>query len=268
MVSVVRELVFKYIPILAGLALAVAVFVVEPGIQRQLAIGGVVVFAILLWAVSLISKNLPADLRMEPTSEPIPDGLAQVCEQLRRIGFEQIGSPMHVNVAPPALVVAFAHAREQVYATAFVAGATKVVAFDMISIFEDDRGGLTSSPNRLAANLPAQLGSFRQISPDASPERLYAVHLDSLAYLREHTIATRPVGADTFERDFTMSMQRQREAFLRAPFLYAAVVLKRAVAPTTKYMVPLRDQVDTRRDLERLFEARGDLPRASARFRD
>jgi hypothetical protein len=258
---------FKYLPIVAAVAMAAAIFVVEPGTTRKLVIGGLVAFGMLAWIALVISKSLPAELRRDATDEVLPDQLANVCDRLRQLGFQQIGAPMRVNVAPPALVIAFVHDREPIYATAFVAGANKVTAFDMISILDGERAGLTSSPNRQAATLPAELGAFRQILPDAMPDALLAIHREGLAYLHEHGLGAREVSAERFPDDFARAMASQRQAFLRAPFLYAAVALKRSIAPGSRYTRPIRDQLDTRRQIELLCEAKSELPRASARFR-
>ena len=90
----------------------------------------------------------------------------------------------------------------------------------------------------------------------------------ALTDVLDGTMARMRGGSGKFGALLDSSMDRIADGAVFGAVVYAAVVLKRAVAPTTKYMVPLRDQVDARRELERLFEAHGDLPRASARFRD
>lgn len=260
-----RQLAFKYLPIALGLALIAAVGVVEPGAARMLSIAGAIGIALLGLFAWVIARALPDQTKLEPTDEAIDGELAELRDQLLAIGFQQIDRPLRVGISPPALLIGFVHATEPIYATAFRAGG-RVTSFDLVSILDDRRGGLTSGPKIAGTTLPAGPGAFRQVLVDGSPAAMLTHHRAALAFLTSQGLPARAHDASTFDADIRAALQSQHDGFVAAPFLYAAVALKRQFAPAMGYTRPLDKQPGIARQIAQA-KAHTQLPVARVRDR-
>ncbi|NJO85109.1 MAG: hypothetical protein HC828_21760 [Blastochloris sp.] len=140
----------------------------------------------------LIASNLPANLRIDelPASIALPAELNRLRTEYLKLGFEQVGAPMRIHIAPPAMVIGVAKPDLGIYGTIFVTGhETPKVSYDLVSMirlpqsFSSDQGILTTGPDPGGASLPASTGSFIQIFHEAPPKSLYKQHLLALEWL-------------------------------------------------------------------------------------
>lgn len=239
----------RFLPILVGLALGY--LLVSPpdwlehlGVWRWLAVLALVLAGLLGFTAYQLSASLPADPRLEPMPEAAVTGdLRGLCSRFEALGFERVGTPLTVEISPPALMVAFVHSAERAYATAFRTGTVPPkTAFDCVSILEGDRGGLTTGAEPAGAAIPAARGSLRQVFPGARVEQVFDRHRQALQHLRGRGLAAKAVSAQTFRPDFALSFRRQREAFLAAPLRGAAVTLWRASTGRTPHLGPIASQ--------------------------
>ena len=239
----------RFLPILVGLALGY--LLVSPpdwlehlGAWRWLAVLALVLLGLLAFTAYQLSASLPADPRLEPAPETsLTEDLRGLCSRFAALGFERIGTPLTVEISPPALMVAFVHSAERTYATAFRTGTVPPkTAFDCVSILEGGRGGLTTGAEPAGAAIPAARGSLRQVFPGARVEQVFDRHRQALQHLRGRGLQAKAVSAQTFRPDFALSFRLQREAFLAAPLRGAAVTLWRASTGRTPHLGPIASQ--------------------------
>ncbi len=239
----------RFLPIVVGLLLGY--LLVSPpraiaglGPWRWPAVIAFVLAGLLVLTAYQLSANLPADPPLEPATEAVVTGeLRHLCARFEALRFERVGPPMTVGISPPGLLVPFVHEAERSYGTAFRTSTVPPrTAFDCVSILEGDRGSLTTGAERGGAVVPAARGSFRQVFPGASVEKVFERHREGLQYLRGRGLAPRPVSASTFPRDFAASFRRQREAFTAAPLRAAAITLWRAATGRTPHLGPIDAQ--------------------------
>lgn len=255
-----RNFVHKLTPAILGLVLGWLVFR-PPGWMEAVgpwahAINALLCAILLLNLVALvIGSNLPRQLVLEPVPRSaVHHKLAALDGQLRALGFRSVGGPQRVKMAPSAILLGYVHETEPVYATAFRAEHVRPRAcFDFVSIFEEDRGGLTTNAEPDGAVLPAAPGSLRQVFPRGTPEELFQRHLDGLAFLRKRGIRCRTVSEHRFDKDFIAAIGRQREMFLAAPMFYALVALWRTATRKIPFLGELHNQKVACREIERLL---------------
>jgi len=255
-----RNFFYKLTPGILGLVLGWLVFR-PPGWMEAvgpwaLAINALLCAILLLMMVAwVISANLPARLVLEPAPErPVHWKLTELEERLRALGFLPTGPPRRVRMAPSAILLGFVHKSEPVYATAFRTEHVRArVCFDFVSIFQDDRGSLTTNAEADGAVLPAGPGSLRQVFPKGRPEDLFRRHLDAMAFLRERGIRCRTASEERFEKDFIAAMGRQREMFLAAPMFYSLIALWRTATRKIPFLGALPEQKRAGREIERLL---------------
>ncbi len=239
----------RFLPIVVGLLLGY-VLVSPPralaglGAWRWPAVIGLVLLGLLAFTAYQLSANLPADPPLAPATEAEVRGeLRNLCARFEALGFERVGPPMTIGIRPPGLLVPFVQKAEHCYGTAFRTSTLPPrTAFDCVSILEGDRGSLTTGADPGGAVVPAARGSFRQVFPRASVEKVFERHREGLQYLRSRGLAARPVNASTFPHDFAASFRRQREAFATAPLRTAAITLWRAGTGRTPHLGPIDAQ--------------------------
>lgn len=261
--AVVTERALKFLPIVVGTLLGWLLvhppsFLSDVAAIRYVLAAALVSVLLLLFTAAQISSNLPEDVameRLEPSA--MSNALGVLRFRLLALGFVPVGPPLNVGVSPPAVMVALVHTDEPVYATAYQTGTLPAkIAFDFVSIFEGDRGGLTSNAEPAGAALPASPGSLRQVFRDAPPERVLEGHRQALAYLGGRGLEARAVSAAAFETDFRAAMRRQRRAFLSAPLRRTALTLWRVASRSTPHLGPVESQPAARREIEDILSGR------------
>jgi hypothetical protein len=253
----VQAAFFKVLPIGCGLILGWLI-VSPPAFLRSLGWASYLVMAVLgflmlLGVVGLIVlANLPAKVRIVPAPDaPLGPELRTIAEKERALGFLDVGPPMRVGLSPPALLLAFVHRKDPVYATAFrpeAAGAK--VAFDFVSILEGGRGALTSAETPNAAVLPTPPGGLRQVFPQAYVETVFERHQEALAWLHRQGVTPRAVSAGTFAEDLQRSLAAQRKSFLAAPLRTTLVVLWRSLTKRHPDLGSIESRPGARRVVE------------------
>lgn len=207
--------------------------------------------------MTAIDRSLVPDLAMTPVAvEQVPDALRVVSDQLEAIGMTRVTPPLAVTMSNPGILYGFLTTAGDVASSAFVVqppgGGTPVTSFDFVSVFEGDRGGLTTSPNPAGSVLPATPGSLRQVFPAGEPAALLQRHQESLAWLAAQGVRSRTIAATDFEALFRASLGRQRAAFLRARLRYTLTAVWRTLRKSTPHLGPVKDQPSTRPELARL----------------
>ena len=124
-----RDLFWKFFPILFGLALGYLLFnppawFREMGLIGTVLFGGVALFLFfgVIMAV-IIPGSLPADLQVTPS----PGGadheqMRLLAGEFRAAGFTETGPPMELSLRPPAVMIGFVNETEQCYGTIFRTG--------------------------------------------------------------------------------------------------------------------------------------------------
>jgi hypothetical protein len=244
-----RNLFYKFMPWISGLLLGWLMFNPPAWLQSlgplSYLINGALCALLLLSIIAwIIIANLPAQVTMEPVSiETVHPELRACGERFQALGFDPVGPPRRVNVAPSAILLGYVHQSEPVYATAFRTEHVKPrLGFDYVSLLHGDKGGLTTNADPDGATLPAGSGGLRQVFPAESQENLFHCHLEGIAYLRERGIECRLVSADTFEQDFSAAMARQRKMFLDQPLRFTLITLWRSATKQIPFTGTLRDQ--------------------------
>ena len=255
-----RNFLHKITPALLGIVLGWLVFRPPSWMEAvgpwAHAINALLCAILLLNLVALvIGSNLPKRLVLEPVPRSsVHPKLAALDGQLRALGFRPVGDPQRVKMTPSAILLGYVHESEPVYATAFRAEHVRPRAsFDFVSIFEEDRGGLTTNAEPDGAVLPAGPGSLRQVFPHGTPENLFHRHLDGIAFLRQRGIRCRTVNEHRFEKDFIAAIGRQRKMFLAAPMFYSAVALWRTATRKIPFLGELQRQKVAGREIQRLM---------------
>lgn len=257
-----RDLFYKLMPGAIGLFLGWSMFN-PPAWMHALgpaawglnaALCAVLLLSAIAW---IILSNLPEQLDMKPVGdEQVHQELRALGHRFEQLGFRPVEQPYRVQVAPSAILLAYVHPTEPVYATAFRTEHVRPrMAFDFVSLLHGDRGGLTTNAEPDGAVLPAGSVSLRQVFPGEGPEALFPRHLDGVAYLRERGIPCRAVSADLFRQDFVMAMARQRQLFLAKPLRNTALTLWRSATKSIPFLGELRAQKIAGRQLDQLLQA-------------
>ena len=243
-----KESGWKYFPIIAGLIIGWSVFN-PPFFLRELgAVGYVSMIFIALAGLFVvcaivIHANLPKDVVIRRTPAAVPGEVTRLAEDFKAIGFTQTSDvPLSVNVAPPALVLPFINEQERMYGAVYKTDTIPPkIMFDVVSIFEGNRGGLTSGTLPEGAAMPA-LGSMKQVFPRSNVRSVYEKHRDALQYLKTKGIQCRSISPQTFERDLRDSILRLRKSFLASPVLFTVTVLWRAATKQTPHTGSIHQQ--------------------------
>jgi hypothetical protein len=218
-------------------------------------VAAAIVFVLLLgFTAWMIGRNLPAEIGLRPLPDgAVPPEVRALVDAYRALGFVPAGPPREAGVMPPALLVPLVHDAERCYGTVFRTGTVPAkTSFDVVSILDGERGGLTTGPDPAGATLPAAPGELRQVFPGARIADLFARHREALAFMRSRGLAVRAVSAATFEADFRAAFARQRRAFRAAPLRWALVAIWRSVTRRTPHAGPLAGQKIADRQLREL----------------
>jgi hypothetical protein len=247
------------IPILVGIALGILVTRAPAAMKSAgplaMVLAVVLVFALLIGFIAwMIGRNLPAHIALTSLPEgSTPPEVRALVDAYRALGFTPAGPPREAGVMPPALLVPLVHEGERCYGTVFRTGTVPAkTSYDVVSILDGDRGGLTTGPDPAGTTLPAAPGNLRQVFPRATVAALFGRHREALAFLRSRGLGVRAVSAASFEADFRASFARQRRAFRAAPLRWALIALWRSATKRTPHLGPLATQKIAERQLREL----------------
>ncbi len=251
----------RFLPYAVGIALGWLITNPPPAFQalgpwKYPILGGLVVLGLAAVGIASMLAATPENVQLTPLDSSVTRALDPLAVRFEAVGFTRIGS-FTVEVKPPAKVVALVHEAERTYAAVFQTSTVPAKTFfDLVSILEGDRGGLTSGAFREGGSTPSTPGSLRQIFPDAPVETVFARHREGLAYLAQRGLRTRGLSSATFEGDFRTSLKRQRASFLRNPVGFILVTIWRAVTHSSPHVGPIQRQPSAAREIQRLLTGR------------
>lgn len=230
-----RNFLAKVLPIALGIALGW--LIINPpdwpapsGAAGFLLAIGIVIAILVASIVFTIGLSLPKEVKIGPHAGVVDAAMTDLARQIRDLGFMEAGGPYLVEVRPAAVLLAFVHSGEPVYATVFRTGTLPAVtSYDFVSVFGGGGGGLTTSTNWRGGTMPSAPGDFRQILPGAGPKEAFESHREGLSWLRNRGLRAREISATTFIADFKQALGRQREAFRSAPLKNSLIALARTV---------------------------------------
>ena len=264
-----QESVWKYLPIIIGVAIGWMLFN-PPGFLRELgAISYLIMIligfaALLIFCGFLIHANLPKDVVIRrSTSAAIPGEMTKLSDDFKALGFTQASDvPLIVNIAPPATVIPFVNEKERLYGSVYKTETIpSKITFDFVSIFEGNRGGLTSGALPEGSAMPS-LGSLKQVFLRENVRNIYEKHRQAILYLQGKGIQCRSISPQTYERDLRESILRLRKSFLASPVLFTLTVLWRAVTKKTPHMGPIQAQQIAQQQIKDIISGKT-LPRVS-----
>ncbi|MFZ5788338.1 MAG: hypothetical protein ACOY3Y_18030 [Acidobacteriota bacterium] len=254
-----KRAIAKVLPILVGIGLGVLIlnppsWLRELGPVAFLVTGTLAAVLLVGFVAFIIAANLPERISLaEVPEERVPAELRALAEQFRALGFEPAGPPYEVGVSPPGIMLPFVHAEARSYGTAFRTSTVPAkTAYDVVSLLEAERGGLTSCADPAGTSLPAGAGELRQVISGATPDALFEQHRQALAWLERQGVRARSVSASAFAGDFQSSIAHQRRTFLASPLRHAAVAIWRSATRTTPHRGPLHLQAIAARQLREL----------------
>jgi hypothetical protein len=253
----------KFLPIVVGLALG-WLLTNPPAWLSFLGgwayvAGALMVFVLFVGFIAFqITASLPEDVSLEPlTDHASPPEVRGLLSEFAALGFRQAGPPLRVGISPPGLLVPLVHEEARAYATVFRTGTVPAkTAFDVVSILEGERGGLTTGAEAMGTALPAFPGSLRQVFAGARPEKVFQGHVQGLSHLKSRGLTPRAVSASSFATDFKEGMRRQRRAFLASPIPNTLVTMWRASSGRTPHMGPIASQEVAQRAIRELTMGR------------
>lgn len=247
-----RQLFFKLLPFVSGGLLGWLVFFppddfLAIGSWRPLLLGLVLVVGTVVMTALQFPLTLPRDPVVEPAAsrEP-PAEVASLIACFTLMGFDQVDSPLRVELRPTAFLWPFFN--HQLGCVASVYCTTTIpakVGFDLVSVVEGDRGWLTSCANAHGFVLPAAPGSFRQVLPGAAPDVLLHFHMAAHNFLASRGVRFANPPPGTPAERLRRGLVRQREAVMAKPLRAAAVALWRTITKRTPFGAPIAQQRST-----------------------
>jgi len=151
-----RNNFYKFLPwVLGGLIgfflFRPPAFLTDPGPLAWVVQGARLAAALLSVVMLMLLGNLPETLEMRMISDgEVPKDVHGIAAQIEALGFQRVGAPWRVQVAPAATLIGFVHPDAPVYATAFCTGTVPAkVSFDFVSILDGPRGGLRQKVQRI-----------------------------------------------------------------------------------------------------------------------
>ena len=218
---------------------------------------GVLILAIIV-AVTAMSfgHSIPENVELQSIPEAdLPDDILDLSNHYQTLGFLQANTPQRVNMLPPAMLIPFVSGHDQTYGTIYRTGNIPAkTSHDFISIFEGDRGALTTGVARMGASLPAAAGDLKQIFPKASPAELFDHHRIAIKYLDTLGIKCKPVSAKNFISDFRAGMEKERNAFFKSPMRNAVILLWRVTTRQIPHIGPIQDQRFAAKQIQALLD--------------
>ena len=243
-----KNAIAKILPIVVGVALGWLMFhppawLAPLGALRFFIMIALALVLLVVFIAFSIGASLPAEIGVSPQRVAVDPSLNDLIRQIKDLGFAEAGGPYRVEVRPAAIMIAFVHPGQSVYATIFRTGTVPAVtSYDFVSIIEGFRGGLTTSADWRGGTLPAGPGAFRQIIKDAGPRRVYDAHLEGLRWLSARGLPVQAVSATSFVADFKRALGKQRQAFRSSPLKNALIALGRTVSKQVPHIGPLSAQ--------------------------
>jgi hypothetical protein len=258
-----KNTVLKLMPIAVGVALSILLMNPQQWLRGLGAVGhlgtrALVAVLFLVFIGVLISANMPPDLKSSfLQGAPVPPELQSLAREFQQLGFKPIGPPLQAAITPPAILLGFVREGERTYGSVFRTGTIPAkTSYDCVSIFEGDRGWLTTGPTARGAVLPSSPGSLRQVFPGASAAELFDRHREALRYLHSRGIAPRPLKAGGFQSDLRASMRRQRCAFLSSPVVGTVVTLWRVMRETTPHIGGIEKKAIAEKQIRKILSGR------------
>lgn len=148
---------------------------------------------------------------------------------------------MRIDLSPPAILLPLFHQDGRAYGNFFrTTTVPPKTSFDFVSVFEGDRGGLTSTPEPGGASIPAGSGELRQVIVNADIPTLYANHRDALDYLEKRGVRIRAATFEMLVSDVKRSMAERRESFFQTPILNTVATLWRAATKKVPEIGPIQ----------------------------
>ncbi|MCI0411357.1 hypothetical protein L0222_00995 [bacterium] len=254
---------WKYLPIIIGVAIGWMIFN-PPNFLRELgAISYVIMIlaglvALIIFCGFAIHANLPKDVMIRrSTTTAFPGEMTKLSEDFKSLGFIQTSEvPLTVNVAPPALLIPFVNEKEQTYGSVYKTETIPPkITFDLVSIFEGNRGGLTSGTLAEGAAMPS-LGSLKQVFLRENVRNVFEKHRQAVQYLKGRGILCRSISPQTYERDLRESILRLRKSFLASPVLFTLTVLWRAATKQTPHMGPVQTQQVAQQQIKEIISGK------------
>ena len=245
----VKDLAAKLAPYLIGIMIAV-VLIAGPdllgglGSLRYLVAGLLAVVGLMVFLALVVHASLPSHLILEPADHWSGSTEAeQRVRDLEAVGFDRAGPVYRVPTTPAALLQPLVHRSEPIYATVFRTGTLPAkVGHELVSLFEEGEGGLTSVVDPAAVVLPAPPRVLRQVLVGATSSRLLEAHRDAMALIARTGASWRPVSAASFEHEFSLAMVAQRRFFISSPLRHILVALWRSVSRRSPHIGPISKQ--------------------------
>lgn len=255
-----KTLLFQVLPILFGLLVGWCIvqppdFLGSSVLIRTAAVISLAILALFFFLMYVISANLPAHIKLQPIDQrAVSDEMTDLFSGYQDIGFRLVGSPLRVEVNPPAVLVPMVHEQEPMYGTVYrTTTSPPKTSYDIVSIFEPF-GGLTTGAAPEGASLPAGLGSFMQIFPDADINTLTQQHQAAIKFLLKQGVRIKPVTDDSFAGDFRAAIAAQRRHFFSNPIAHTAITVWRSMTGKTPHIGPLEEQSVAQRNLRRFLK--------------
>ncbi len=258
--------IIKFLPIVFGLGLGYALSGASfsgfgLGGWGLLIVPAAAVVLFLLFVAFLVTQALPREAAMTPLDAlPADERMQAYLGTLQLCGFVPDGPALRVEVSPAAAAVPLVHGTEPVYAVVFRTGTLPaVVGVDLVSVLENDRGGLTTNPDRRAGTFPTDAGMFRQILPGAEIPALVENHLQAMRFLESRGLRFGPARPARFPELFRKSVLRQRQVFFRSPVVNLFTVVWRSVTLRSPSLGPLARQKGIEAQIERFRSTLGQI---------
>ncbi|MBN1938516.1 MAG: hypothetical protein JW843_02950 [Candidatus Aminicenantes bacterium] len=252
-----KNAVYKILPIAVGLSLGWILFHPPAWIPSGPAGTIIIAAAVFVLLVGFIAVNiatsLPAEIKLQPLGGPPDPAIEYLSRELGALGFEEAGGPFLVGIRPAAVLTAFVHPGERVYASVFRTGTVPAVtSYDFVSILEGRPAGLTTTSNWRGGTVPAGPGEFRQVLPAAGVRQAFETHLKGLAWLQSRNLRVKKVSAASFAADFLEALGIQREHYRRTALRSAFVALGRTLIKRSPEHGPLAGQRGIEEKLRRV----------------
>lgn len=252
----VKDLAAKLAPYLIGIAIAI-VLIAGPGLLeglgplRYLVAGLLAVVGLMVFLALVVHASLPSHLILEPADQWSGSTEAERrVRDLEAVGFERAGPVYRVPTTPAALLQPLVHRTEPIYATVFRTGTLPAkLGHELVSLFAEGEGGLTSVVDPAAVVLPAPPRVLRQVLAGATSRQLLEAHRDAMALIARTGMSWKPVSAASFEHEFSQAMVAQRRFFISSPLRHILVALWRSVSRRSPHIGPISQQRHARRFL-------------------
>ena len=258
-----RQSPWKFIPAIVGgligwIFIHPPYFLHELGTAAYLGTGLFAILALVAFSGVIIYKNLPQDVSIQRAQTTnLPGEMTRLAEEFQSLGFKPASDvPLRVEIAPPALLLPFVHEQEGFYGSVYKTETLQSrISFDLFSIFQGDRGGLTTGVLAQGAMMPIA-GSLKQVFPNANVRSAFEKHKQAILFLKGRGIVCKPANSQSFEKEFRSSILRMRKSFLASPLMFTVIVLWRTITKKSPYMGAIQTQPGTPQQIQRAIAGR------------